>query len=71
MAKTILVVDDEESIIQSLYGILIDEGFEVITAKRGLEALDKIETEMPDMVLLDIWMPDLDGIETLIKIKET
>ena len=71
MAKTILVVDDEESIIQSLYGILTDEGFEVITAKRGLEALDKIETEMPDMVLLDIWMPDLDGIETLIKIKDS
>jgi len=71
MAKTILVVDDEESIIQSLHGILTDEGFEVIAAKRGLDALDKIEEEMPDMVLLDIWMPALDGIETLIKIKET
>jgi two-component system nitrogen regulation response regulator NtrX len=71
MARTILVVDDEESILQSLDGILTDEGFEVIAARSGLEALEKIEEEMPDLVLLDIWMPELDGIETLVKIKET
>jgi len=71
MARTILIVDDEESIIQSLDGILTDEGFEVISAKSGISALEKIEEEMPDLVLLDIWMPEMDGIETLIKIKET
>jgi len=71
MARTILVVDDEESILQSLDGILTDEGFEVITAKSGLKALEKMKEEMPDLVLLDIWMPDMDGIETLIKSKET
>jgi len=71
MARTILVVDDEESILQSLDGILTDEGFEVITAKSGLKALEKMKEEMPDLVLLDIWMPDMDGIETLIKTKET
>ena len=71
MARTILVVDDEESILQSLDGILADEGFEVIAAQSGVKALEKIEEEMPDLVLLDIWMPDLDGIETLVKIKET
>jgi two-component system nitrogen regulation response regulator NtrX len=69
MAKTILVVDDETSILQSLEGILTDEGFEVAIAESGLGALEKIQEEMPDLVLLDIWMPGLDGIETLEKIK--
>jgi len=71
MARTILVVDDEESILQSLEGILTDEGFEVIRAASGPAALQKIDEVLPDLVLLDIWMPDLDGIETLVKIKET
>ena len=69
MAKTIMVVDDEESILQSLEGILTDEGFEVILAESGVSALQKIDA-LPDLVLLDIWMPDMDGIETLVKIKE-
>ena len=69
MAKTILVVDDETSILQSLEGILNDEGFEVSIAESGLGALEKVQEEMPDLVLLDIWMPGLDGIETLEKIK--
>ncbi len=70
VARTILVVDDEESILQSLEGILTDEGFDAITVQSGAEALEKIEEVMPDLVLLDIWMPGMDGIETLIKIKE-
>jgi two-component system nitrogen regulation response regulator NtrX len=70
MARTILIVDDEDSILQSLDGILTDEGFEVIRAGSGIAAMDKIEEVIPDLVLLDIWMPDMDGIETLIKIKE-
>jgi len=71
MARTILIVDDEESIIQSLNGILTDEGFEVITAKSGAAALETIEEVMPELVMLDIWMPGIDGIDTLVKIKET
>lgn len=71
MARTILVVDDEESILQSLDGILTDEGFEVVSARSGASALEKIEEVMPELVLLDIWMPGMDGIEALIKIKET
>lgn len=71
MAKTILVVDDESSILQSLEGILSDEGFEVILAGSGKEALTKIEEALPDLVLLDIWMPEPDGIQTLVKIKES
>ena len=70
MARTILVVDDEASILQSLEGILSDEGFETISVKSGTEALNKIEEVMPDLVLLDIWMPGMDGIETLSKIRE-
>ena len=69
MAETILIVDDEPGIIQSLQGILTDEGFEVIAADGGLKALDIIKETIPDIVLLDIWMPDIDGIETLKRIR--
>ncbi|MCF8035988.1 MAG: response regulator, partial [Desulfobacteraceae bacterium] len=69
MFPTILIVDDEESILKSLSGILTDEGFEILTAANGYEALKCIEEQGPDLVLLDIWMPGLDGIETLKEIK--
>jgi two-component system, NtrC family, nitrogen regulation response regulator NtrX len=69
MAKQILIVDDEERIRQSLSGVLKDEGFEVAQAKDGAQALKQIENEPPDLVLLDIWMPGIDGIETLGKMK--
>ncbi len=71
MARTILVVDDEETIIQSLDGILTDEGYDVVSANSGAVALEKIEEVMPELILLDIWMPGIDGIDTLVKIKET
>ena len=70
MFPSILIVDDEPSILQSLNGILSDEGFEVITAANGYEALKIIDSESPDLVLLDIWMPGIDGIETLKEIKK-
>jgi len=70
MAETILIVDDEPGIIQSLQGILTDEGFEVVAADGGLKALEIIKETIPDVVLLDIWMPDIDGIETLKRIRE-
>jgi len=69
MHRTILVVDDEESICLVLKGILSDEGYEVITAGSGEECLDIIEEELPDLVLLDIWLPGIDGIETLKQVK--
>ena len=64
MKKTVLVVDDEASILQSLSGILQDEGYEVLTAESGEACLDIIERELPDLVLLDMWLPGIDGIET-------
>ena len=70
MYPTILIVDDEPSILQSLGGLLSDEGFEVVTASNGYEALKIIDSESPDLVLLDIWMPGLDGIDTLQEIRE-
>ncbi len=65
-----MVIDDEASIRQSLSGLLSDEGFDVATASNGYEALKIIESESPDLVLLDIWMPGIDGIETLKEIKK-
>jgi len=70
MGRTVLIVDDEKSILQSLEGILSDEGFDAICAESGAEALEKIKEVMPDLVLLDIWMPEMDGIEALVKIRE-
>jgi len=70
MFPSVLIVDDEASILQSLSGLLSDEGFEVITASNGYEALKIVDTESPDLVLLDIWMPGIDGIETLKEIKK-
>ncbi|MBF0117348.1 MAG: sigma-54-dependent Fis family transcriptional regulator [Desulfobacterales bacterium] len=70
MFPSILIVDDEPSILNSLSGILSDEGFDVITSSNGYDALKIIEAESPDLVLLDIWMPGMDGIETLKEIKK-
>ncbi|MBW1849328.1 MAG: sigma-54-dependent Fis family transcriptional regulator [Deltaproteobacteria bacterium] len=70
MFPSVLIVDDEPSILQSLGGLLSDEVFEIITASNGYEALKIIDKESPDLVLLDIWMPGIDGIETLKEIKK-
>jgi two-component system nitrogen regulation response regulator NtrX len=70
MFPSILIVDDEPSILQSLSGLLADEGFEIETATNGYEGLKIVEDGSPDLVLLDIWMPGIDGIETLKEIKK-
>ena len=68
--KYILIVDDEKSICQSLDGILTDEGFQTAFAETGEQCLEILEEVNPDLVLLDIWMPGIDGLETLKKIKQ-
>ena len=68
--KHVLIVDDEASIRQSLEGILEDEGFRTSFATTGEECLDIIQAEDPDLVLLDIWMPGIDGLQTLKSIKQ-
>ena len=65
-----MIVDDEPSIRTSLEGVLEDEGFKVVCASDGHEALKTMEEDMPDLVLLDIWMPGIDGIETLKRVRE-
>ncbi|MET0152054.1 MAG: UDP-3-O-acyl-N-acetylglucosamine deacetylase [Candidatus Binatia bacterium] len=70
MAETILIVDDEEQIRASIRGVLADEGFRVLEADNGRSALAAIAAEHPRLVLLDIWMPEIDGIELLRQIEE-
>jgi two-component system KDP operon response regulator KdpE len=68
--KLILVVDDEPRMIQFIRMNLELEGYRVIEASNGLEALDKVRDELPDLVILDVMMPDLDGFETLRLLRE-
>jgi len=70
MSKTIMIVDDEPSIRTSLEGVLEDEGYKAIAASSGEEALKIMEEEVPDLVFLDIWMPGIDGIETLKRMRD-
>jgi UDP-3-O-[3-hydroxymyristoyl] N-acetylglucosamine deacetylase len=67
--ETVLVVDDEERIRSSLRGILSDEGFKVVDTGDAPGVMDLVHSEAPALVLLDVWMPDIDGIELLRRIK--
>ena len=66
----ILVVDDEPLYVRLLEINLLTEGYEVITAGDGLEALDLISSKSPDLVLLDLMMPKLDGVTTCERIRQ-
>ncbi len=65
MAKTILIVDDEKRLIALIRSYLIQEGFRVLAAGNGKQALLMARKEKPDLILLDIMMPDMDGYEFL------
>jgi UDP-3-O-[3-hydroxymyristoyl] N-acetylglucosamine deacetylase len=67
--ETVLVVDDEDRIRSSLRGILSDEGFRVVDTAEAPRVMDMLHRESPALVLLDVWMPDIDGIELLRRIK--
>src|SRR5690606_31128245 len=68
--KRILVVDDEPRMIGFIRMNLELEGHQVIEAHSGLEALDAVRTKLPDLILLDVMMPELDGYETLRMLRE-
>ena len=68
--ETILIVDDEESVRKSLAGVMRDEGYEVVTAASGKEGIELLSEAQPSIALLDIAMPEMDGIEMLQKIRE-
>jgi len=70
MPKKILVVDDEKDIVEIISMYLEREDYEVIGAYDGQEALGKIINEKPDLVILDIMMPKMDGHSLNIKLKE-
>ncbi len=63
--ETILIVDDEESVRKSLADVMRDEGYEVVTAASGKEGVELLRESQPALALLDIAMPEMDGIETL------
>jgi DNA-binding response OmpR family regulator len=67
---TVLVVDDEPRVVQSVRMNLEMEGFRVISASSGYQALEKVVKETPDILILDVMMPEMDGLETLRKIRE-
>jgi two-component system alkaline phosphatase synthesis response regulator PhoP/two-component system response regulator VicR len=69
MPHKILAVDDERHIVRLIQVNLERAGYEVVTAYDGREALKKIEEEKPDMVVLDVMMPYMDGFETLKQIR--
>jgi len=66
----ILVVDDEVNILEILKSFLVGEGYDVSTAAGGMEAMEAIDNYDPHIVLLDIRMPDMDGLQCLRMIKE-
>ncbi|MBU2540763.1 MAG: response regulator [Candidatus Omnitrophica bacterium] len=66
----VLVVDDELDFCNSLEEVLSREGYRVIIATSGREALEKVKTERPQLILLDIRMPEMDGIQTLERIRQ-
>ena len=67
----ILVVDDEPSMLRYLQTVLELDSYRVTTASNGLEAVEKVQRDSPDLVLLDMVMPGADGLETLQRIRET
>ena len=68
--KRILVVDDELSIVKFLRANLESRGYEVLTAMDGAEALKTIEMELPDLIILDIMMPEMNGFEVCSRLRE-
>jgi len=69
--KTIMVVDDNPDIITIVRTILEGKGFKVLSASSGAECLATLKTQKPDLIVLDIMMPDMDGLEVLTRLKAT
>ncbi|MEE9524564.1 MAG: sigma-54 dependent transcriptional regulator [Thermodesulfovibrionales bacterium] len=68
--ETILVIDDEQGIRDTLQGILEDEGYNVLTAETSEAGIETIKKSGPDLIILDIWLPNMDGIEALEIIRD-
>jgi UDP-3-O-[3-hydroxymyristoyl] N-acetylglucosamine deacetylase len=70
MKRLVMIVDDEPGILDTVAGVLTDEGYETLGVASGEEALSQYRELRPDVVFLDIWLPDRDGLETLQAIRE-
>ncbi len=71
MSEKILIVDDQAVVLRLLFHPLEREGFSVITAMSGTEALEKIQSEKPDLVILDIMLPDISGILVCNRVRQS
>ena len=71
MISKVLLADDDNNILVSLSSYLQESGFEVITARDGIEALNKFHADPPDIVLLDIMMPNMNGLDVLKQLRTT
>ena len=67
---SILIVDDEPGVRSALSGVLRDEGYEVESAESGEACLDRLARQAYDVVVLDIWLPGMDGLATLSRMRE-
>ena len=70
MAGSVLIIDDEPGILGTIGNVLEDEGYTALTARRGLDGLSLFREASPDVVFLDIWLPDRDGLEVLQALRE-
>ena len=70
MAKKVLVIDDDPSLVTYLKTLLEDNGYEVITAKDGEEGIEKTKNENPDIVTLDLLMPEKTGIKMFRELRK-
>jgi DNA-binding response OmpR family regulator len=71
LTKRILVVDDDPYILMSLEFLMKKNGYDVMVARNGTEAMELVEKQVPDLVILDIMMPDVDGYEICRRIKKS
>jgi|APSaa5957512622_1039677.scaffolds.fasta_scaffold70783_2 CheY-like chemotaxis protein len=66
----ILIIDDEPDLLEVMRGRLESEGYEVITSSDGSNGIEKAKSHLPDLIIIDVMMPGIDGFEVLEKIKE-
>jgi len=71
MGNRVLVVDDEPNVVSVIRDALTREGFSVLSAQDGAECLQKVESEQPDLVILDVNMPVMDGFKVLYALRES
>src|SRR4051812_18191526 len=70
MKPTILIVDDEPGVSAALAGVLRDEGYEVESVASGEACLDRVTRSAVDLIVLDVWLPGMDGLDTLARLRE-